>query len=127
MSLSSGASTALAGDEASQPLTGFDVQDSDYLLVKRRYDGFFQTDLDLTLRELGVDTLITFGTDTNICVLQTLSTAFNLGYNIIVPEDACSNELGVGTHEDAIAYFDACYGARIVSTETIIDEIEALA
>ena len=117
----------LAGDEVSQPLTGFDVQDSDYLLVKRRYDGFFQTDLDLTLRELGVDTLITFGTDTNICVLQTLSTAFNLGYNIIVPEDACSNELGVGTHEDAIAYFDACYGARIVSTETIIDEIEALA
>ena len=116
----------LAGDEASQPLTGFDVQDSDYLLVKRRYDGFFQTDLDLTLRELGIDTLIAFGTDTNICVLQTLATAYFLGYNIIVPEDSCTNELGVGTHEDAIAYFDACYGARIVSTETIIDEIEAV-
>ena len=116
----------LAGDEASQPLTGFDVQDSDYLLVKRRYDGFFQTDLDLTLRELGIDTLITFGTDTNICVLQTLSTAYYLGYQIIVPEDACSNELGVGTHEDVIEYFDACYDARIVSTKTIIDEIKAV-
>lgn len=117
----------LAGDESSQPLTGFDVQDSDYLLVKRRYNGFFQTDLDLTLRELGADTLIVFGTDTNICVLQTLSTAYNLGYQIIVPEDACSNELGVGTHEDAINYFDLCYGARIVSTETIIGEINAAA
>lgn len=117
----------LAGDETSQPLTGFDVQDSDYLLVKRRYDGFFQTDLDLTLRELGADTLIAFGTDTNICVLQTLSSAYNLGYKIIVPEDACSNELGVGTHEGAIDYFDQCYGARIVSTETIIREIKAVA
>ena len=69
---------------------------------------------------------IAFGTDTNICVLQTLSTAYYLGYNIIVPEDACTNELGVGTHEGAIDYFVRCYGARIVSTETIIDEIKAV-
>lgn len=116
----------LAGDPTSLPLTGFDIQESDYLIEKRRYDGFFQTDLDITLRELGVDTLIAFGTDTNICVLQTLSTAYYLGYNIIVPEDACTNELGVGTHEGAIDYFVRCYGARIVSTETIIDEIKAV-
>lgn len=116
----------LAGDETSQPLAGFDVQDSDYLLEKRRYDGFFQTDLDITLRELGIDTLIAFGTDTNICVLQTLSSAYYLGYQIIVPEDACANELGVGTHEGAIDYFIQCYGARIVSTKTILDEIKAV-
>lgn len=56
--------------DAAQPLADFEVRESDFIIPKRRYNGFFQTDLDLTLRELGVDTLIAFGCDTNICVLQ---------------------------------------------------------
>ena len=66
----------IVGSDAAQPLADFDVQESDFVISKRRYDGFFQTDLDLTLRELGVDTLIAVGCDTNICVLQTLAGAY---------------------------------------------------
>ena len=36
----------------------------DFVIPKRRYSGFFQTDLDLTLRELGVKTVIAVGEDT---------------------------------------------------------------
>ena len=78
----------IAGSDAARPLDTFDVQEGDYLIPKRRYDGFFQTDLDLTLRELGVDTLIAFGCDTNICVLQTLAGAYYRGYKTVVPADA---------------------------------------
>ena len=44
----------IVGSDAAQPLADFDVQESDFVISKRRYDGFYQTDLDLTLRELGV-------------------------------------------------------------------------
>ena len=110
------------GTEAARPLTGFDVQESDIVVPKRRYDGFFQTDLDLTLRELGVDTLIAFGCDTNICVLQTLAGAYYRGYKTVVPADACGTFL-VGTQEAGLEYFSRCYDSRVVLTQDVLRAI----
>ena len=59
----------------------------DYCIPKRRFSGFFQTDLDLVLRELEVKTVIVTGVVTNICVRSTCHDAFFLGYQVIVPED----------------------------------------
>lgn len=101
------------------PLAEFDVQESDFIIPKRRYNGFFQTDLDLTLRELGVDTLIVVGCDTNICVLQTLAGAYFLGYKTIVPADATGTFL-IGTQEAGLEYFTRCYDSRVVSTEVAL-------
>lgn len=109
--------------DAAQPLVEFDVQESDFIIPKRRYNGFFQTDLDLTLRELGVDTLIAFGCDTNICVLQTLAGAYFLGYKTIVPADACGTFL-IGTQEAGLEYFTRCYDSRVVDTKTVLDALK---
>lgn len=110
----------ICGSDAAQPLQAFDIQESDFMIPKRRYNGFFQTDLDLTLRELGVDTLIAFGCDTNICVLQTLAGAYFLGYKTIVPADACGTFL-IGTQEQGLEYFSRCYDSRVVDTETVLE------
>ena len=110
----------LVGTDSAQPLSGFDLQESDIVIPKRRYNGFFQTDLDLTLRELGVDTLIAFGCDTNICVLQTLAGAYFLGYKTVVPADACGTFL-IGTQEGGLEYFSRCYDSRVVTTDTVLD------
>lgn len=110
----------IVNSDAAQPLADFDVQKGDIIVPKRRYNGFFQTDLDLTLRELDVDTLIAFGCDTNICVLQTLAGAYFLGYKTIVPADACGTFL-IGTQEAGLEYFTRCYDSRVVSTQTILD------
>ena len=109
--------------DAAQPLAAFDIQASDFIIPKRRYNGFFQTDLDLTLRELGVDTLIAFGCDTNICVLQTLAGAYFLGYKTIVPADACGTFL-IGTQEAGLEYFTRCYGSRVVDTQTVLAALQ---
>jgi nicotinamidase-related amidase len=114
----------IAGSDAAQPLAAFDLQDSDYLIPKRRYDGFFQTDLDLTLRELGASTLIVFGCDTNICVLQTLAGAYFRGYRTIVPADACGTFL-IGTQEDGLRYFSRCYDSRVVDTAEVLRYLSA--
>lgn len=93
--------------------------DKDFIVPKRRYSGFFGTDLDLLLRELGVKTVIAVGEDTNICVLHTLADAYFLGYESIVVEDATRTFL-CGTQESGIEHFKKCYGSTIVSTDELV-------
>lgn len=111
----------IRGTQGSEPVAAFDLQPSDIVIPKRRYDGFFQTDLDLTLRELGVDTLIAVGADANICVLQTLAGAYFRGYKTIVPADAVWTFL-VGTYEGALEYYTRCYDTRVVESKTILED-----
>jgi len=94
----------------------------DFIVPKRRYSGFFGTDLDLLLRELGVDTVIAVGEDTNICVLHTLADAYFLGYRSIVVEDATRTFL-CGTQEGGIEHFVKCYGSRIVTADELVAEL----
>lgn len=111
----------IRGTQGGEPVAAFDLQPSDIVIPKRRYDGFFQTDLDLTLRELGVDTLIAVGADANICVLQTLAGAYFRGYKTIVPADAVWTFL-VGTYEGALEYYTRCYDTRVVQAKTILED-----
>lgn len=77
--------------------------EEDYCVKKRRFSGFFQTDLDLILRELGVKTVIVTGVVTNICVRSTCHDAFFLGYNVVVPEDCVR---ATGPREQASTLWD---------------------
>ena len=91
----------------------------DFVIPKRRYSGFFQTDLDLTLRELGVRTVIAVGEDTNICVLHTLADAWNLGYDSVVVSDATRTFL-VGTQEGALEHMQRCFGTKVATTDQVL-------
>ena len=95
----------------------------DFIIPKRRYSGFFGTDLDLLLRELGIRTLIAVGEDTNICVLHTLADAYFLGYDTIVPEDATRTFL-CGTQEAGIEHFVKCYGSTITTTDDVVASLQ---
>lgn len=112
----------IAGTDAAQPLAAFDLQPEDIIIPKRRYDAFFQTDLDLTLRELGIDTLVAMGCDTNICVLHTLAGAYYRGYRSVVPADACGTFL-IGTQEAGLEHFSRCFDSRIVDTENVLQHL----
>lgn len=106
----------IAGSEAAKPLDAFEVQPGDYVVPKRRYDAFFQTDLDLTLRELGVDTLVVMGCDTNICVMHTLAGAYFRGYRTVVPAEATATFL-VGDQQEGLSYFARCFDTRVVRAQ----------
>lgn len=110
----------IKGTDAAQPLARLGVAEGDFVVPKRRYDGFFQTDLDLLLRELGADTVIALGADTNICVLQTLAGAYFRTYRSIVAADACATFL-IGTQEAGLEYFSRCYDSRVVSTDKVLE------
>ena len=114
----------IAGTEDAKPAAAFEVGEGDYVIPKRRYDAFFQTDLDLTLRELGVDTLIVVGADTNICALQTLAGAYFRAYKTIVAADATATFL-IGTQEYGLEYFSRCYDSRVVDTARVLSYLAA--
>ncbi len=59
-------------------------------------DKFLNTDLDKTLKEHGIKTVITVGTVSNGAVLYTASEAVFRGYDVIVPIDGCSAETPFG-------------------------------
>ncbi|MGI8626180.1 MAG: cysteine hydrolase family protein [Geodermatophilaceae bacterium] len=90
---------------------------ADYIVAKRRYSGFFATDLDLLLRSLRVDTLILAGAATDVCVRATAQDAHQLNYRVIV-----AREWVAGTsddqHQAALHNIDYVFGyvtsARVV-------------
>ena len=86
---------------------------NDVVIPKRRYSGFFGTDLDITLRERGLDTLRLVGDCTNICVLYTAADARNLGYKVeVVREGVTSFDLEA--HADALRELEKTLGAKVV-------------
>ena len=100
-----------------------DRSSSDIVLLKRRYSGFFNTDLDLTLRDMLVDTVIVMGVVTNICVRSTVHDAFFQGYSVIVPQDCCA---ATGPREQVSTLYDISTHFGIVSdSHSIVESIDA--
>ena len=66
--------------------------DGDYTIIKQRWSAFFQTELDLILRRLHVETVILIGTTTPNCVRTTCYDAIALEYNAVVLTDCCSSQ-----------------------------------
>jgi nicotinamidase-related amidase len=59
------------------------------LVTKGVNAAFIGTDLDLRLRRLGVETVVAFGISTDMCVSTSVRVGANLGYRMILVEDAC--------------------------------------
>ena len=69
----------------------FQPKAGDYCIVKPRFSAFFQTELDLILRRLGVRTVFLAGTTTPNCIRTTCYDGLSLDYNIVILEDCCSS------------------------------------
>ena len=110
---------AIAGTPGAQVIPELKVSESDYIVPKRRYSGFFQTDLDILLTELGVKTVIMTGLHTHMCVRHTSADAYCLGYDVVVAKEATDSF----TEEDylnGLAYLKTCYGADAYTNDELI-------
>jgi len=90
----------------------------DIIIHKRRYSGFFQTSLDLYLREKDIRHVIVTGVVTNICVRSTVNDAFFLGYDVIVPRDCV--EATSPEHQETHLYdISTHYGSVLILEEVL--------
>jgi biuret amidohydrolase len=60
----------------------------EHVIKKHRYSGFFGTDMEIILREWGVDTVIISGTTTENCCLATARDAMFRNYRVVFLSDA---------------------------------------
>lgn len=80
------------GINSAELAEGLKAEPEDYEIIKPRWSAFCQTELDLILRRLGVDTVVLAGTTTPNCIRTTCYDAIALDYNTIVAERCCSSQ-----------------------------------
>jgi nicotinamidase-related amidase len=80
---------------------------------------FASTGLARTLRHLGIETLVIGGVATNVCVEVTVRHAVDLGYQVILVDDACA-AYSTERHEAALLNFQGFGWVRVA------DEVLAL-
>ncbi|MCX8205457.1 MAG: cysteine hydrolase [Candidatus Nezhaarchaeota archaeon] len=104
---------ALRGTWGAKVVSGLEPLKGDFVVEKRRYSGFYETGLDLLLRELGVDTLILTGVATEVCVQHTAADAYYRGYRLVVVED-CVKGVSEEAHRAGLEAMKRLYGAKVV-------------
>lgn len=67
---------------------GFGPAGDEALVSKSVNSAFIGTDLDLRLRRLGARHVIVFGISTDMCVSTTIRTGANMGWDMILVDDA---------------------------------------
>jgi len=66
----------------------------DFVLYKRRFSGFYQTELDDILRRLGIRNLIFTGCTTSVCVDSTIRDAMFRDYRCLLLADCAGEPIG---------------------------------
>lgn len=66
-------------------------REGEELVVKNRWNAFFNTNLDELLKSRNIKNLVIAGAATDVCVLETCSYAFSLNYNCFVPMETTAS------------------------------------
>lgn len=87
----------------------------DLVIDKHRYSGFFGTDLDARLRELGIETLLFVGATTSVCVESTVRDAMFRDFHCVVLEDCTAEPIGAdlprSNHEASLLVLELLFAS----------------
>lgn len=116
------------GAETAELYEGLDVAERDVVLNKPRYGAFHATDLDLILRDRGIDTVIVSGIATNICCETTAREAAQRDYRVLFLSDGtATKEMNGVSAEDlqrATCASLAMVFAHVVTIDEVIDKVQ---
>jgi biuret amidohydrolase len=116
-------SLAIEGAPATEVVAPLAPRAGDFTVFKHRYSPFDNTDLDLLLRNLRIETLVIGGVNTNNCVLSSCFDAFNRDYRVVVMQDVCASMNGPDYHAAALKVIEAALG-WIVESDSVIAGLE---
>jgi nicotinamidase-related amidase len=90
----------------------------DYFILKPKHSAFFDTNLDILLNYLGVNTVILTGMATDICVLFSANDAYMRDLRIIIPSDCVAAE-DLERNEQALRLMERVLKGEIVTSTEI--------
>lgn len=103
-------------DPRLEPLAG------ERIVEKQWASGFFKTDLDKSLRELGVDSLVVTGLTTSGCVRATVVDGLQYDYKVVVPAEAVGDR-NPDAHGANLFDMNAKY-ADVLDLDTVLNYIK---
>jgi nicotinamidase-related amidase len=118
---------ALRGTQGSEVIDELGPEPGDISLPKRRFSAFFKTDLDQTLRTLGIDAIVVTGITVEVCVLMTAMDGLSHDFSVIILED-CTASQSRETNESCLNLYRnfALYPLlRIMTLEEFLKEISS--
>ena len=83
------------------------------LIPKRRYSGFFDTDLEDRLAKIQPEEVIVAGVCTDICVMYTVGDLRNRDYPVMIYAD-CVASFDKQMHDFALKHMEKVLGAKVV-------------
>ncbi len=104
--------------EEVKPLAGEPV------LMKRTSGAFVSTDIQQRLQDLGAETLIITGVETDCCVYNTAIEANDRGYQVIVVEDGTTTLTHTG-HKLFLEAYVAIFFFNVRTADQVLAEVQA--
>ena len=108
----------LEGTDDVAMAAGLEPVPGEKVILKRRYSGFYETDLDLTLRCLEVKQVVICGIFSHVCPLATAFDAFSRDYVVYFPADATAG-LNRRLHVSALSMIAGWCGYVVPAGEII--------
>jgi len=85
----------------------------DIVVQKKRYSGFFETELGDLLTRMNIHNIEVVGVCTSICVMDTVGGLVNRDYDVVVPKAGVA-DFDPEFHEFALKRMGEIYGAKII-------------
>jgi nicotinamidase-related amidase len=121
--LPNGAPVLEFGSWASAILDEFGDTSGDIHVAKFSMSGFWETHLDMILRNLGATTLLFAGVNLDQCVLCTFQDASFRGYDCVLLEDCCATTSPAFCAEATLYNIRQCFGF-VASSAALIEGME---
>jgi nicotinamidase-related amidase len=111
-----------SGSPGLQVLAELGRQPGDYDVPKHRWSAFFGTHLELSLRSLGIDTILLVGGSTHVGIASTAYDARDLDFQVVVVRDGCH-----GFAEQRSFFLDRVFPrmCRVRTLDEVLTAIEA--
>jgi ureidoacrylate peracid hydrolase len=93
---------------------GVAPEDGDVVITKNRFSAFVGTNLDLTLRSPGVDSLLFTGVATEVCVESSVRSALFCEYWVTLVED-CAATYSRAAHDASVAVVAQNFGSVVTA------------
>lgn len=104
---------AVKDTKGSEVVDALKPEKQDIIIPKKTYSGFYNTNLDETLKNLGIKSLRLTGCVTHICIMFTASDAVLRDYAVSVVKEGVAG-LSKEDHEAALRIMKNVLGVRII-------------
>jgi len=114
----------LEGTEGVQILEDVKPLEGEKVVVKTRFSGFYNSELDSVLRSVHVDSLFIAGYSSDVCVRMTTMDAYNRDYRLFLLAD-CIHAAREDT-EATVKYLQWLTNLKVVSIEEMREILQEL-